>query len=305
MKSILINKNIDEEIIKNGLKDVSLTACLGNFNGIHLGHQLLIKDAKIDAKYDLAVISFANPLGEFNIKNKDKELLLSKSQKEVILKRLGVKYNIEIVIDEDFLSLSPLDFINNYLKKLGVKQIFVGDDFYFGKDRKGDAKLLSEYFEVNRCKIYSYNKEKISTRDIISLIKEGNIKLANELLGYNFEMKGEVVEGLHNGKTIGFPTLNLSPEVNYPMPSFGVYKVITYILGIPYLGLANVGVHPTIDKLKSPTIEIHLLNYEKESYGKTIYVEFLKKIRDEIKFNSVNELQNQIKKDIQSIKDWF
>lgn len=303
MKSILLNnKNIEEVAKELSEKNISLTSCLGSFNGIHLGHQVLIKDARIDAKYDLAVISFSNALGEYNIENKDKERLLAPSQKEVLLKKLGVKYNIEIEISKEFLELTPVEFIEKYLQKLNVKEVFVGDDYYFGKDRSGTIELLEKYFKVHRCKIYTFKGNKISTSDIISLLKKGKLELANGLLGYNFEMKGTVVEGLSNGRKIGYPTLNLEPEINYPALSFGVYKVVTYILGIPYVGLANIGVHPTLDKLEKPSIEIHLLNFDRELYGKTIYVEFLNKLRDEKKFNSVEELKAQIEKDISIVE---
>ena len=303
MKSFLIDiDNVD--LVAKGIatKHKELSACLGNFNGIHLGHQMLLRDAKIDARYPLAVISFSSPLGEYNIENKDKELLLSNVQKEVQLNKLGVRYNIEIKLSEDFLELSPEVFINLFLLKLGVKEVFVGEDYHFGKDRKGDVNLLEKYFDVHKKTIYTYQGDKISTSDIIREIKAGNIALANHLLGRPFEMNGKVVEGLHNGKRIGFPTINLEPSVNYPLPKFGVYEVVCYILGIPYRGVANIGVHPTLDKLDKPSIEIHLLNFDKDVYGKTIYVEFLSKIRDEKEFENEEELAKQIELDIKSIK---
>jgi riboflavin kinase/FMN adenylyltransferase len=278
----------------------SLTICLGYFDGVHLGHKQIIHRAVREGEYDLGVLTFDVPVSSLLDNKKSKEVLTSLNDRFRIIDRLGVDYYFVLHIDKDFLEMEPLEFIN-ILQKLNVKEVYVGEDYRFGKDRKGDINLLKKYFYTEVIKLLRYDGKKISSQDIIALLKEGKIDKANALLGQNYSISGTVVEGHHNGEKLGIRTANVKPAVNYVFPKFGVYKVIAYIEGIPHLAIANVGVHPTIIKEAEPLIEVHIPNYENEDYGKSIMVEFLEFVRPEKTFKDKEALVKQVKEDIAKI----
>ncbi len=278
----------------------SLTMCLGYFDGVHLGHKQIIHKAVREGDYDLGVLTFDVPVSSLLENSKSKEVLTSLTDRFRIIDRLGVDYYFVLHIDKDFLNMDPLEFID-ILKKLNVKEIYVGEDYRFGKDRKGDINLLKQHFDVEVIKIFKYEGKKVSTQEIVSLIKAGKMKLANALLGQNYSISGTVVEGRHNGEKLGIRTANVKPSVNYVLPRFGVYKVIAYIEGVPHLAIANVGVHPTIVQEKEPLIEVHIPQYKNEDYGKSIMVEFLEFIRPEKTFKDKESLVKQVKEDIRKI----
>ena len=172
----------------------------------------------------------------------------------------------------------------------------------FAKEAKGTPSFLRESFRVEEIPLLLIDGEKVSSsrlREIIS--KEGDVELATSLLGHPYEMRGKVRKGLHNGTRIGFPTLNLLPDAPYVYPAAGVYEGVSYLSGLAYRSLINVGVNPTVGALKEPQVESHLLGYHGDAYGKTIYVSFSRRIRGEIKFASLDELKAQIEKDKASI----
>lgn len=295
MKQIEIDLERDFEIeIK---KPISI--CLGNFDGVHLGHQKLINTAIANSALDVGVITFSEPLGNYLPKQKNREVLTSLDDRKRLLNKLDVDYYFILKTNKTLFDLSPLDFIEKVLKKLNVKDIYVGSDYRFGKDAKGNPALLRKYFNVHLVPLLKINDQKVSSQNIIKLIKNGDIKLANKLLGYHYQMKGLITKGNHLGTEIGFPTDNLVSETPYVLPLFGVYQTITYISGIPHFSMTNVGVHPTVGAAKVPTIESHIIFYhESEDYGKTIYIEFLDFERRERKFNSIQELRLQLIADV-------
>lgn len=290
------------QISKDNLVSPSkeITMCLGYFDGVHLGHRQIIHKAVREGEYDLGILTFDVPVSSLLENNKSKEVLTSLTDRFHIIDRLGVDYYFILHIDKDFLNMEPLEFIE-MLKKLNVKEIYVGEDYRFGKDRKGDITLLKKYFPTEVIKLLKYEGKKISSQEIINLLKEGKVAKANSLLGQNYSISGTVVEGRHNGEKLGIRTANVKPSINYVLPRFGVYKVIAYIEGVPHLAIANVGVHPTIVKEEEPLIEVHIPNYENEDYGKSIMVEFLEFIRPEKTFKSAEELVKQVKDDIKRI----
>ena len=140
--------------------------------------------------------------------------------------------------------------------------------------------------------------KKVSTQRIVSMLKDGNVKSANKLLGHNYLISGSIIEGHHNGEKFGIRTANVKMATNYVIPKLGVYKIIAYIDGLPHKAIANVGVHPTIDKEDFPLLEVHIPEYSSIDYSKSIMVEFLDFVREEKVFKSTDELIAQIKKDI-------
>ena len=278
----------------------SLSLCLGYFDGVPLGHQELIKYARKYAKHILVLLTFSKPISTFVDNGKNKEVLTSLDDRFKIISKLGVDYYFVTQIDKDFTKLSDTDFIE-ILKKMHVKEIFVGKDFRYGKEAKGTISTLKDYFDVYEIDIKNRNGKKISTQQIELFIQEGKIEQANTLLGHNYNVVGTIVSGQHIGSKIGFPTLNLNLSDNYVFPKFGVYKTICYIDNIPHRSITNVGVKPTIGADFKPGIEVHLKEFQGTIKSDVINLEFLKFIRPEMKFSSLEELKAQISKDIKEV----
>ncbi len=291
--------NLDYKNIKPIEEGICL--CLGYFDGFHIGHQKLILEARKHSKYKIGILTFSEPVSNYIDNQKTKKILTSNIDKIALSTKLGVDYFLSLNIDKNFLNFSPLDFINQILKKLNVKEIFVGKDYRFGKSAHGTSSLLKEYFDVHIVDLLTHDGQKISTTNIINLIESGDISMANILLGHNYQISGLVVKGHHLGSSISFPTENIKLSDNYVIPKRGVYKTIIYISGIPHLSLTNVGIHPTVNVEKSDVIEVHIPNYNSNDYGKTVYLEFLEFIREEIKFNDIESLKIQISEDLKSI----
>lgn len=276
-----------------------IAICLGYFDGIHLAHKEIIKKA-LKSKYKVALLTFDKPLSTLLNNNKSKEVLTSLNDRFRIISRLGVDYYYVLHVDANFVNLTKFDFIET-LHKLNVQEVYVGEDYSFGKNKEGNNAFLKQYFKVYEVPLLKVNGKKISTQEIIALLKEGEVKKANSLLGQNYFVSGIVEKGMHNGEKFGFRTANLKLNDNYVIPKYGVYKIITYVEGIPHLAIANVGVHPSIDEISKPIIEVHIPNFNEELYGKNLSVEFLDFLRPEIKFNSIDELIEQITKDVSSL----
>ena len=278
----------------------ALSICLGYFDGVHLGHQALIKYARKHAKYTLGLLTFSKPVSTYVDNGKNIQVLSSLDDRFKIISKLGVDFYFVTQIDKEFTNLSDLDFIE-MLKKMNVKEIFVGKDFKYGKNAKGTISTLKDYFEVTVIDIENINGEKISTQRIGGLLQNGKIEEANVLLGYNYKVVGTIIHGKHIGTEIGFPTLNLELSDNYLLPKFGVYKTICYVDNIPHISITNVGIKPTVSDEFKPIIEVHLKDYKSEIYGDVINLEFLKFIREERKFSSLEELKAQINRDIEEV----
>ena len=275
----------------------ALSMCLGYFDGVHLGHQALIKYARKNAKHILGLLTFSKPISTWVDNGKTKEVLTSLDDRFKIISKLGVDFYFVTQVDKEFTELSDLDFIE-MLRKMNVKEIFVGKDFRYGAKAKGTISTLKDYFDVQVIDIENVNGEKVSTQKIDKLLLEGNIKEANDLLGHNYSVVGTIVSGTHIGTEIGYPTLNLKLSDNYVLPKFGVYKTICYVDNVPHVSITNVGVKPTVGDHFEPGIEVHLKDFKGEIKGDVINLEFLQFIRPEMKFSSREELKNQIAKDI-------
>ena len=277
-----------------------LSICLGYFDGVHLGHQTLIKYARKNAKYILGLLTFSKPISTYVDNGKNTEVLTSLDDRFKIISKLGVDYYFVTQVDKKFIELSDMDFIE-ILKKMHVREIFVGKDFRYGAKAKGTISTLKDYFDVIVIDIENVDGEKISTQRIEHLLLNGEIEKANDLLGHNYNVVGSIVSGKHIGTTIGYPTLNLKLSDNYILPKFGVYKTICYIDNIPHISITNVGVKPTIGKDFEPGIEVHLKDFNGEVKGDVINLEFLKFIRPEKQFCSLEELKEQIAKDVKEV----
>ena len=294
MKTILVDYNNPIS------KFESLSLCLGYFDGVHLGHQSLIRFARKNAKYPLGLLTFSKPISTFVDNGKSKDVLTSLDDRFKIISRFELDYYFVLQIDKKFTELSDLDFIE-VLKTMNVKEIFVGQDFRYGRKASGSIETLKKYFEVHVIDIENVNGEKISSSKISNLLQEGQLEEANDLLGHNYSIVGSLVSGTHIGTKLGFPTLNIKMADNYVLPKFGVYKTICYVDNVPHVSITNVGVKPTVGGDFEPGVEVHLKDCKEKISGDVIVVEFLKFIRPEIKFSSLEELKAQISKDIKEV----
>ena len=276
--------------------------CIGAFDGVHLGHQALINMAKsISTKYQILTFDPV-PKKYFDIMHR---LLSTKDMKIDILS----SFNPESVIFlnfEDVKDLNPKDFCNILEKKLNTKSIVVGKDFKFGKNREGDVNFLIKYFGKSNVHVlndYVVNDSKISSTLIKSTINQGNLDLANQYLGYSYKLKGTVMHGNRMGHQIGFPTANISIDINLVVPKFGVYEVVVIKDDKTYKGVMNIGNKPTVSDDINLSYEVHILDFDEDIYEAVLEVELLSFIREEIKFDNIDQLKTQIALDIKSIKN--
>ena len=276
--------------------------CIGAFDGVHLGHQALINMAKsISTKYQILTFDPV-PKKYFDIMHR---LLSTKDMKIDILSR----FNPESVIFlnfEDVKDLNPKDFCNILEKKLNTNSIVVGKDFKFGKNREGDVNFLIKYFGKSNVHVlndYVVNDSKISSTLIKSTINQGNLDLANQYLGYSYKLKGTVMHGNRMGHQIGFPTANISIDINLVVPKFGVYEVVVIKDDKTYKGVMNIGNKPTVSDDINLSYEVHILDFDEDIYESVLEVELLSFIREEIKFDNIDQLKTQIALDIKSIKN--
>ena len=280
---------------------------IGNFDGVHLGHQKLLRQANIyKKKYKLkiGVVTF-DPMPKMYFNKKIKNFKISNIyQKNKILESYGVDFIITKEFNKKFSKIKSDFFIKEFLfKKLKVKYLFVSNNFKFGNKREGDVKKLIQN-EVN----YNYkiikpnplvlNKKIVSSTFIRALLEKGNLKLANKLLNRNWTIDGVVQKGRQQGKKIGFPTCNIDIK-NYVVAMPGVYAVkVKRKNSNKYLkGIANLGYRPTFNQ-KKILLEVHIFNFSGNLYNKYLSVEFTKFIRKEKKFKNVNQLRLQIRSDL-------
>lgn len=282
------------------LKNLSLV--LGYFDGVHIGHSQLISFAKsMSEGGDLAVLTFDKPLKSIE------GCLTNLDTKKEIMKSLGVDYLLVIVCDDNFKKMSYVNFINKVLKALKPTKLFCGPDFRYGYGAQGDVQFLKERF--NDVYVLNYVNDhygnKISSSEIKDLILEGKITEANRWLGREYMITGIVSHGKSNGKTLGFPTANLIPDTNYVIPKNGVYVTRCKVDGVIYPSITNIGTHPTINELLVPSIETFLIGYEGNLYGEEISLYFDEFLREEQKFNSIDELKAAIEKNKEDAIHYF
>ena len=284
---------------------------IGNFDGLHLGHQKLFKLAQsYKKKYNLkiGVVNF-DPMPKMFFNKKLKNFRLSSiDQKIKLLNTLKVDFVITKKFDQRFSKIKAQNFIKEILnKKLRSKFIFVSNNFRFGNKREGNVNLLTKYEKLFNYKVIKpepliKNKKIVSSSLIRNLLEKGFLDKANNLLNRNWTIQGTVKKGRQLGKKIGFPTCNIDIQ-DYVLAKPGVYAVKVLIKNrTKYLrGIANLGYRPTFNQ-KKILLEVHIFNFSGNLYNKLLSVEFLKFIRNEKKFKNVNQLRAQIKKDLSIAK---
>ena len=276
---------------------------LGDFDGVHLGHQSLVKKAKEYSEEIGALLFDVDPV--FFLDNgKTKKVLSSLEERIELLSSYGVSIFYVIHTTKEFLSLSPEEFMKDVLLPLKPARLIVGSDYRFGKMAKGDAECLKSLFAVEVVTLLEDSGNKIASRDIKTLIEEGDLTKANVLLGHPFKINGTIKEGFHNGRKIGFPTINLSLAVPYVLPRNGVYLSKVILDGKTYPAITNVGTNPTVGELSEVIVESHLDGFEGEAYGKQASILFYAYLREENKFADLDALGHQLEKDMASLRSF-
>ncbi len=288
---------------------------IGTFDGVHFGHQKIVKRlvelAKATGGESVILTFFPHPRLILDPENQDLKMINTIEQKAEILDNLGVDHLIIIPFTRDFSNLSAHEYIQQVLvETLGTKYIIVGYDHRFGKDRKGGMAALQAFSEI-----YDYQIEEIKEQDIndvaVSSTKirkallKGDVALASEFLGYHFSLKGRVIKGDKIGRTIGFPTANIFIEETYKLiPSDGIYAVTLKMENESFKGMAYIGQRPTINGM-TRNIEVNIFDFNKEIYGQTITMYFLEFLRHDVKFTGLEALKVQLQKDKEDTLNYF
>lgn len=282
---------------------------LGNFDGLHLGHQELIRKIILRAKetggLSMVVTFRPHPL-KILAPEKCPPLISIYEEKIQLLEKLGIDVLVKIPFTLDFSAMEPRDFVKDILVDLlGAKEIFVGYNYRFGKGRKGNIQMLRDLgrelgFIVREVEQVSLNGEVISSTRIRQLLINGEVEHAAKLLGRPYALCGIVVKGDGRGRGLGFPTANIVSKHSI-IPSNGVYAVRLFVRDKFYNGIVNIGMRPTFDA-KSLAIEVHIFDFDEDIYGEELTVYFAGKIREERKFGNAEALVNQINADINSAK---
>lgn len=294
-------------------KHLGCVATIGNFDGLHLGHQKVMSQLKEKAKLlklPTTVITFEPLPQEYFQEGEVPARLLRFREKVQILQELGIDRVLCLRFDKKLASLPAEEFVTELLvKKLGVKWLIVGDDFHFGYKRHGNFYLLTELglrygFNVSNTHTVEIDEHRVGSSVVREALADGNFPLAKQLLGRTYSMYGRVIYGDSRGRELGFPTANI-PLKRRVLPLQGVFAVWVRGLGPnPLPAVANIGTRPTVDGKRS-LLEVYLLDFNENIYGRFLQVEFLKKLRDEQRFESFDALKAQIGKDVEEAKEFF
>ncbi|NIO48354.1 MAG: bifunctional riboflavin kinase/FAD synthetase [Candidatus Aminicenantes bacterium] len=283
---------------------------IGNFDGIHLGHQKILQLLEEKAKkhsLPSLVLTFS-PHPEKILGKKIIKMIQTLEQRVRGIKKFGIDAVLIVPFDEKFSSLTGQDFIQKIVVNiLKAKVVIVGENFRFGKNREGDISLLRQSSSRFNFQVYSIppvvkDGMVVSSSLIRSSLQEGKIEIANDLLGRRYEIEGSVIKGKSRGKALGFPTANIETENEIIPP--GVFITTSWIDSKSFPSLTNVGNRPTFHK-EETIIESFIINLNKNLYGEKIRVNFIKKIRNEMRFKTPEDLSQQIKKDLKKAKDYF
>lgn len=286
----------------------------GFFDGIHYGHRQVIETAKRLAsqkKMKTSVMTFYPPPAVVLGKKDHPEYITPTDHKKELFEQLGIDQLFIVRFDKNIFSITPKAFVDQYIVGLNVQHAVCGFDFTYGHDREGKAEMLPKHaegrFDVTIVDKVEDNGEKISSTKIRELIRSGQTEKIPALLGRSFEVKGRVVNGEKRGRTIGFPTANIEPEGHYLIPSTGIYAVEMMIDEHWYQGVASIGFKPTFheDYGEKPAVEVYLFDFNVDIYGKHVIVKWHKKLRDEEKFDSVEELVDRMNRDVEEAKAYL
>ncbi|MGK0452571.1 MAG: riboflavin kinase/FMN adenylyltransferase [Paraglaciecola sp.] len=305
------------EIIKNSSNFSSSEqtfVTIGTFDGVHYGHQQIIEklvsEAKKANKKSVVLTFFPHPRMVLQ-KDNSLELINTIDERATLLEKTGLDYLIIHPFSKEFSKMSALEFVRDILvNQLNISKLIIGYDHHFGKNREGNITQLSEYSHV-----YDFIVEEIPAQDIDSVsvsstkvrraLHAGSLKTANNYLGYNFMLNGTVVNGKKLGGTIGYPTANIDVKETYKLiPKTGVYVVKSTLDKKIVFGMMNIGSRPTVDG-NHQTIEVHFFDFNQDLYNQNLTIELMYFLRDEHKFDSIDSLVHQLKKDEETARNYI
>ena len=298
--------------IKEFIKLENAVVTSGTFDGVHLGHQKILNrlnEVAFETKGESVVITFyPHPRSVISPDNKTINLLSTLDEKIELLEKSGVNHLVIIPFTREFSELSSEEFIQKILiDTIGTKTLVIGFDHRFGKNREGGFDYLKENkarygFEIEEIPRHDLENIGISSSKIRKALHEGDVPTAHHFLGRNYSVSGVIVKGKQLGRTIGFPTANIQVrEIAKLIPADGVYAVKVYYRENEFGGMLNIGNRPTVDGTYK-TIEVNIFDFDREIYGENLTIEFIKKIRNEQKFNGLEELKAQIARDKETCK---
>jgi len=310
---ISINLKIYQNIKDFKVKNPVLT--VGTFDGVHLGHNKIIERLILEAKKtkgeSVILTLHPHPRKVLFPETNDLFFLNTIDEKIKLLEKSRLEHLIIYPFTKEFASLSSCDFIETILcNQVNVKKLIVGHDHHFGKDRQGNLEILqncAKPFGIDVIKVEALlkNNQKISSTKIRNALSEGNILKANSYLGYYYFISGKVISGNKIGRTLGFPTANIQPDVEKLIPKTGVYAVKIIVDNVEYKGMLNVGLKPTVSSKYEINSEVHIFDFDKKLYGKTIEIHFVKYIREEKKFKNKEALKLQLIEDKKQIQTFL
>jgi riboflavin kinase / FMN adenylyltransferase len=286
---------------------------LGVFDGLHLGHQRIMQTVVERAQATDSVptvITFdPHPRAVLHPENAP-PLLQTLDQRLANFEVLGIEQAIVIRFDKEFADLEAETFLRDIVhERLQAKEVYLGKGFFFGKNRGGNIELLKKMSEelgffADEVPEIRLRGQRISSSKIRQLLKEGKVNLARRMLGRPYGVEGQIIHGFRRGHTIGFPTANLKPH-NRVIPKYGVYATANLIESVWRRSITNVGIRPTFEGDKEPSIESYIFDFDGDLYGDVLRVRFLHRIRDERKFSGIEELKAQIEKDTRTALNYF
>jgi riboflavin kinase/FMN adenylyltransferase len=291
-----------------------LAMALGYFDGVHLGHQQVITEARKIAEkngWKSAVMTFdPHPSVVLGKSVQHVQYITPLKTKIELIAKLGIDYLFVVHFTHEFANLLPQEFVDQYIIALNVKHVVAGFDFSYGRMGRGNMETLPFHsrnqFDFTAVPKFMHKEKKVSSTAIRGLINSGNMEAIPSLLGCFYRLEGIVVHGEKRGRTIGFPTANIELTDDYLLPPTGVYAVKIKVDGRWYKGVCNRGFKPTFHKIAAKqTIEIHIFDFSGDIYGKSVTVEWHKRLRSEQKFSGAGELVAQIEKDKQNALSYF
>ena len=282
---------------------------LGNFDGVHTAHEQILANCRSYAdKHNIkcGVLLFDRHSAK-TTHTRDISLITTLEQKLELMEQAGMDFVYMRPFDDEFMKKTPEEFVGLLIKNLKIRAVCVGYDYRFGHKAAGDTQLLEELgtkygFDVSVAPPVKIGDEIVSSTLIRSMVKDGEVEKAAQFLSRPFFVEGEVVRGKQNGRKMGFPTANVDYGEDALLPKTGVYAGVTTVDGEKYKSVVNVGNNPTFNADKI-TIESHIFGFDADIYGKTIKVEFIKYLRENVKFSSMDELKAQIAKDAEQAKN--